>query len=85
MYNKSGLWNMEMEKTETTVQSTFPTARLGFLILFHFTLCHIFTFQYAAHFCADGVQLRWSICQAVAVGAVGTSMPGWPFQKCPKL
>lgn len=86
MYNKSELWNMEMEKTEKTVQPGFPTVRLGFLIpnSVYFTLCHIFTFQYAAHFCTDHVQLHWSICQAMAVRDCGNQHAGKVFQKCPK-
>lgn len=45
-----------MEKTEKTVQPSFPAAKLGCFFFFlisnslYFTLCHIFAFQYAAHF-----------------------------------
>lgn len=86
MYNKSGLWNMEMEKTDKTIQPSSPTARLGFLIpdSLYFTLCHIFTFQCAVHFCTDDVQLHWSFCQAVAVWDCGNQHARQGFPGVPK-
>lgn len=74
---------MEMEET---VQPSFPPVIYFFLILnsVYFTLHHIFTFQYAAHFCTDDVQLHCSICQDAAVRDCGNQHAGQHFSKVPK-
>lgn len=64
----------------------FPACYFFFLILnsVYFTLHHIFTFQYAAHFCTDDVQLHCSICQDAAVRDCGNQHAGQHFSKVPK-
>lgn len=60
---------MDSENTENSPAHCLACSLCFVLILnsVYFTFLHIFTFQYAAHFCPDGVQLHCSSSQDVAV------------------